>query len=132
MAHPRYRTPHRATIVVGLLTAALAGFLPLQELSELVNIGVLTAFVIVCSSVVILRYRSPEIERTFRTPLVPFVPLVGIGFSLVLIASLPPATWVRFAIWMAVGFLVYFAYSRRNSRLAREEEETAVEGAGRS
>ena len=105
-----------------MLTALLAGFFDIEQLAELVNIGGLTAFTVVCAAVWILRRRSPELERGFRTPLVPLVPIIGIVVSLILIASLPPVTWVRFAIWMAIGVVIYFAYSRRNSRLATERE----------
>ncbi|MFO5183451.1 amino acid permease C-terminal domain-containing protein, partial [Salmonella enterica subsp. enterica serovar Typhimurium] len=75
--------------------------------AELVNIGVLSAFIIVCASVWILRRTRPDLPRSFRTPLVPLVPIIGIAFSAVLIASLPPATWARFAVWMAVGLVIY-------------------------
>jgi len=120
--HPTYRTPYRPTVIIGVLTALVAGFLPIETVAELVNIGGLTAFVIVCTAVIILRRRSPELERTFRTPLVPLVPIIGIIFSLVLIASLPASTWVRFAIWMLIGIVIYFLYSRSHSRMSSERE----------
>lgn len=81
------------------------------------NIGVLTAFVIVCVSVLVLRRTRPDALRSFRTPWMPVVPLVGIGFSIWLISSLEPTTWWRFGIWMAIGLLIYIAYSRRHSNL---------------
>jgi basic amino acid/polyamine antiporter, APA family len=84
---------------------------------------VLSAYIVVCVSVILLRYRNPEMERPFKTPLMPLTPLISIVFSAVLIASLPVSTWVRFAIWMAIGLVVYFAYSRRHSRLASSEAD---------
>lgn len=117
--HPRFRTPYRATAIIGVVTAVFAGFVPLGTLAELVNVGVLSAFILVCASVVILRYRSPEMERGFRTPLMPVLPAVGIIGSSVLIVSLGPDTWLRFIIWLAIGLAVYFLYGRHNSRMAR-------------
>ncbi len=125
--HPRYRTPHRTTAILGVVTAVFAGLVPLGTLATLVNIGVLSAFVLVCAAVVVLRYRSPEMERGFRTPLMPVLPIVGILGSLVLIYSLGSGTWLRFLVWMAIGFVVYFAYSRRNSRMATPSPGQRVE-----
>jgi basic amino acid/polyamine antiporter, APA family len=121
--HPTYKTPYRPTLIIGVLTALVAGFLPIAEVALLVNIGVLSAYIVVCVSVILLRYRNPEMERPFKTPLMPLTPLISIVFSAVLIASLPASTWVRFAIWMAFGLVVYFAYSRRHSRLASSEAD---------
>jgi APA family basic amino acid/polyamine antiporter len=84
-----------------------------------VSIGTLFAFVIVCAGVLVLRYRSPEIHRPFRTPLVPFVPLGGIVVCGYLMYSLPPDTWARLAIWLVIGLVIYFAYGKRNSKLAQ-------------
>lgn len=116
--HPRYGTPHRPTLILGLVTALAAGFLPIGELAELVNIGVLGAFIVICSSVMILRYRRPELPRTFRTPWVPVVPILGIVFSIWLIWGLPWVTYERFLLWMGVGLVVYFGYGIRRSKLA--------------
>jgi basic amino acid/polyamine antiporter, APA family len=121
-SHPRFRTPYRPTIIVGVLTAVVAGLFNIESVAELVNIGGLSSFIVVCAAVWILRWRSPELERGFRTPLVPLVPIIGIVVSLILIASLPSVTWVRFAIWIAIGVVIYFAYSRRHSRLATERD----------
>ncbi|MFF7852793.1 amino acid permease [Streptomyces sp. NPDC007904] len=117
--HPRFKTPHRPTILLGVLISVLAGFTPLEELAALVNIGTLFAFVIVAISVIILRRTRPDLPRSFRTPWVPFLPIVSVAASLWLMLNLPAETWVRFAIWMAVGFVVYFLYSRGHSRMAR-------------
>lgn len=116
--HPEHRTPHRPTWIIGAVTAVVAGFTPIEDVATLVNIGVLTAFIIVCVSVLVLRRTRPDAPRSFRTPWMPVVPLVGIGFSIWLISSLEPQTWWRFGIWMVLGMLIYVAYSRRHSHLA--------------
>ncbi|MFG3658391.1 amino acid permease [Streptomyces sp. NPDC047706] len=125
--HPRFKTPHRPTIVLGVLIAILAGFTPLQELAALVNIGTLFAFVIVAISVIILRRTRPDLHRAFRTPWVPVLPIVSVLASLWLMLNLPAETWVRFAVWMAIGVVVYFLYGRSHSRLGRHGETTAAE-----
>ncbi|MEW2253029.1 amino acid permease [Streptomyces sp. NPDC058733] len=123
--HPRYKTPHRPTILLGVLIAILAGFTPLSELAELVNIGTLFAFVVVAIGVIILRRTRPELHRAFRTPWVPFIPILSVCASLWLMLNLPAETWVRFGIWMVIGFAVYFLYGRSHSRLARRAQEPA-------
>ncbi|MFI0091678.1 amino acid permease [Streptomyces bobili] len=123
--HPRFKTPHRPTILLGVLIAVLAGFTPLSELAELVNIGTLFAFVVVAIGVIVLRKSRPDLHRAFRTPWVPVLPIVSVLASLWLMLNLPAETWLRFAIWMAVGFAVYFLYGRSHSRLGRGQE-TAV------
>jgi basic amino acid/polyamine antiporter, APA family len=115
--HPRFGTPYRITIIVGVLVALMAGFLPLTELAELVNIGTLFAFVLVAIAVTVLRRTRPDLPRSFRTPLVPLVPILAVVCCVTLMLFLTVATWTRFLIWMALGFVVYFAYSRRKSRL---------------
>lgn len=117
--HPTHGTPYRPTLIIGVITAFTAGFLPLDDLAKLVNIGALSAFVVICSSVIVLRYRRPDLLRKFRTPWVPFIPLVGIGFSIWLLSHLPWVTWERFLVWMGVGIVVYFSYGIRHSLLAR-------------
>ncbi|WP_053667865.1 amino acid permease [Streptomyces sp. NRRL B-1140] len=130
--HPRFKTPHRPTILLGVIIAVLAGFTPLTELAALVNIGTLFAFVVVAIGVIILRKTRPDLPRAFRTPWVPVIPILSVCASLWLMINLPAETWVRFAIWMAVGFLVYFLYGRNHSRLARREagEEQPSVGGG--
>ncbi|CAM5682685.1 amino acid permease [Streptomyces violaceorubidus] len=123
--HPRFRTPYRPTILLGVIIAIVAGFTSLSELAELVNIGTLFAFVIVAISVIILRRTRPDLPRAFRTPLVPLLPIVSVAASLWLMLNLPAETWVRFAVWMAIGFVVYFLYGRTHSRLARGEDTPA-------
>jgi APA family basic amino acid/polyamine antiporter len=117
--HPRFRTPHRPTLIAGGLTALVAGFFPIKEVAELVNIGTLSAFVIICLAVIVLRRTRPDVRRTFRTPLVPWIPLAGIGFSLWLLSKLPAVAWERFVVWMALGLLLYFSYGRWHSVLAK-------------
>ena len=118
--HPKYGTPYRPTLILGVLTGIAAGALPIGELAELVNIGTLCAFIVICASIIVLRVRRPEVKRAFRTPWVPLVPLVGIGFSIWLISQLPPITWERFVIWMVIGLVVYFGYGLRHSELAQK------------
>lgn len=115
--HPKFKTPYRSTILLGLVVAVVAGFTSIDTLAELVNIGTLFAFVVVAIGVIILRKQRPDLERSFRTPLVPFVPILSVLASLWLMVNLPTETWVRFGIWMAVGLVVYFVYGRRHSRL---------------
>src|SRR5919112_2171336 len=115
--HPTRHVPTRVTWIVGVASAAIAGFLPIGEAAELTNIGILLAFVVVCVAVIVLRYRQPDLPRTFRTPWMPFVPAVGVVFSIWLITFLQWQTWARFAVWFALGLVVYFAYSRRHSKL---------------
>ncbi|MFG3043938.1 amino acid permease [Streptomyces sp. NPDC048202] len=123
--HPRFRTPHRPTILLGVIIAIIAGFTSLSELAELVNIGTLFAFIVVAISVIILRKTRPDLPRAFRTPWVPVLPILSVAASLWLMLNLPAETWLRFAIWMAIGFVVYFLYGRTHSRLARGEDQPA-------
>jgi APA family basic amino acid/polyamine antiporter len=116
--HPSYGTPHRPTIALGVFTALVAGLFPLGEVAKLVNIGVLSAFIVICASVILLRIRRPELPRTFRTPWVPLIPLIGIAFSLWLLSELALVTWMVFVIWVSIGLVVYFAYGIRHSKLA--------------
>ena len=117
--HERFRTPWKSTILVGVVVAAVAGLLPLRFLADLTNIGTLFAFVVVCSAVLIMRKLHPEFARPFRVPLVPFVPLAGMGICLLLMLSLPPENWTRLFVWLAIGLVIYFSYGRKHSVLAR-------------
>jgi APA family basic amino acid/polyamine antiporter len=105
----------------------MSAFLPLRILAELTNIGTLLAFVIVCSAVLVMRYKHPEAERPFRAPLVPLVPILGIASCTMLMFSLPPENWWRLIIWLALGFVIYFSYSRHHSVLAKMRAEAGRE-----
>jgi len=113
----RTHTPIRVILVSGILIAAGAGFTPIGEVAELANIGTLAAFVLVCAGVISLRYTRPELKRPFRTPWSPVIPLLGIIFCIYLMASLPIITWLRFIVWLAIGLVIYFSYSRSRSAL---------------
>ncbi|MBI2875441.1 MAG: amino acid permease [Candidatus Tectomicrobia bacterium] len=117
--HPRFCTPWKSTILTGIFVALLGGFLPLRILAELVNIGTLLAFVIVCAAVLIMRRTHPDAARPFRAPLVPLVPILGIGICLLLMFSLPAENWLRLFIWLAIGLGIYFLYGRKHSVMAR-------------
>jgi basic amino acid/polyamine antiporter, APA family len=117
----RHHSPSRPVWIVGVVSAGIAGLVPIGTAAELTNIGILLAFVVVCGAVIVLRYRSPDLPRTFRVPLMPVVPLLGIGFSLWLVSQLMWETWVRFAAWFVVGIIVYAAYGYRHSKLGRGE-----------
>lgn len=128
VVHPRFRTPWRSTILIGLFVATLSGLLPIDALLHLTNIGTLLAFVIVCAAVLIMRRSHPEAERPFRCPWVPLVPIAGILSCLMLMFSLPAANWWRLFVWLAIGFAIYFGYGRRHSVLARMREKEATDG----
>jgi len=117
--HPRFRTPWKSTILTGTVVGLMGALLPLRMLAELVNIGTLLAFVIVCAAVLIMRRTNPEMPRPFRCPLVPLVPLLGIAFCLLLMFSLPVENWLRLIVWLLIGFAIYFSYGRRHSVLGR-------------
>src|SRR6201999_1668080 len=114
-------TPTRITLVVGLVVAIGATFFPASSLEEMVNIGTLFAFVLVSVGVIVLRRTRPELPRSFRAPLVPLVPILAVLACLWLMLNLSVETWLRFIIWMVVGVIIYFAYSKRNSVLGRRE-----------
>ncbi|MCW2919154.1 MAG: amino acid permease-associated region [Actinomycetia bacterium] len=118
--HPRFGTPYRSTILMGVVVAVMAGLIPLSALAELVNIGTLFAFVVVSAGVVILRRTRPDLPRSFRTPLVPLVPILSVLACLFVMLNLPVETWLRFVVWMVIGAGIYFLYGRRHSRLGAE------------
>ncbi|MEU0567724.1 amino acid permease [Nonomuraea sp. NPDC005983] len=119
--HPRFGTPARLTVIIGVVSALLSGFISLSELAELVNIGTLFAFVVVSAGVIVLRRTRPDLPRAFRTPFVPVLPILSVLACLYLMLNLPIETWLRFLVWMVVGAAVYFAYGYRHSRAARTD-----------
>ncbi len=117
--HPKYRTPWKSTILTGICVALMGSFLPLRILAELVNIGTLLAFVIVCAAVLVMRRTNPTANRPFRAPLVPLTPILGILTCLLLMFSLPPENWLRLFVWLLLGFVIYFSYGARHSVMAK-------------
>ena len=125
---PRFRTPTRITLVTTVAVCLLGAFVPLETLAEMVSIGTLFAFVVVSIAVAVLRRTAPRMERPFRTPQVPLLPIVSALSCVALMASLAVDTWIRFLVWLAIGLVVYLGYGRRNSRLARSADEELVAG----
>jgi APA family basic amino acid/polyamine antiporter len=117
--HPKFRTPATATWIAGFVVGIPAGILDIGTLADLSNIGTLFAFVLVSAGVIILRYREPERRRGFRAPGGLTAPVLSVIFCFLLMAGLPILTWVRFFLWLAIGLVFYFGFSRRNSVLAR-------------
>ena len=115
--HEKFRTPWKSTILTGIFVAFLAGLLPLRILAELVNIGTLFAFVVVCSAVLIMRKTHPNAKRPFKSPWFPVVPILGIVSCLILMFSLPEENWLRLFVWLAIGLLIYIFYGRNHSKM---------------
>jgi APA family basic amino acid/polyamine antiporter len=127
--HERFRTPWKSTILTGCFVATLAAFVPLRILADLVNIGTLLAFVMVCAAVLIMRRTNPNAPRPFRAPFAPLTPILGILLCLLLMFSLPSENWLRLFAWLGLGFVIYFAYGRHHSVLAYDlQSEIARHG----
>ncbi|OLD18820.1 MAG: amino acid permease [Acidobacteria bacterium 13_1_40CM_3_65_5] len=129
--HSKFRTPHITSIITGIAVALAAGFTPIGALGELVSIGTLLAFVIVSLGVIFLRYQRPELERPFKTPLVPFVPILSALVSFALMAGLPWPTWERLIIWMVIGIVIYFSYGYSHSEVRKRDTALAAAGGTR-
>lgn len=127
--HPKYQTPHITTMITGAIVAILAGFVPISLLGELVSIGTLFAFVIVGTGIIILRRSNPNLNRPFRVPLSPFIPIATVVSAAYLMNSLPLDTWIRLIVWMSIGLVIYFAYSYSHSNLASETDLQSKEDA---
>jgi len=128
--HPRFRTPWKSTILTGAMVACMASLIPLDILAELVNIGTLLAFVIVCLAVLVMRYIHPNAERPFRCPWVPVIPILGVIFCLILMLSLPFGNWLRLLGWMVAGMFIYILYGRHHSVMARQRLSEQAASAG--
>ena len=124
--HPRFRTPYISTVLVGFCVATVAALTPINVLGNLVSIGTLLAFVIVCGGVWVLRARGTEVPRAFVAPWIPFTPIMGIVVSLLMMLSLGWETWARLIIWLVIGLLIYFFYGRKNSRVQRGDYDVPV------
>jgi APA family basic amino acid/polyamine antiporter len=115
--HPKWRTPYRSNLLFMVFVALFAAFAPIQIVGEMTSIGTLFAFVLVCAGIMVMRRTHPELPRPFRTPLVPIVPVLGILFNLFLMFGLGWENWLRLIVWLLIGFVIYFGYSRKHSRL---------------
>lgn len=121
--HPKFKTPYLSTIITGSVAMIIAGILPISILGELVSIGTLMAFIIVCISVLVLRKSRPDIHRPFKTPWVPAIPVLGAFICFIQMAALPRDTWLRLIIWMLVGFIIYFSYGIKHSKIRQNKTD---------
>jgi basic amino acid/polyamine antiporter, APA family len=130
--HPKFRTPYLSTIFVGLCVALAGALTPINVLGEMVSIGTLMAFIIVCAGIWVLRARGTQVKRAFVTPWVPFTPIMGIIISAYMMYSLATATWIRLFVWLAIGLVIYFTYSRHHSKVQQGHPEAVLQPTGDS
>ncbi|RZJ70494.1 amino acid permease [Flavobacterium sp.] len=123
--HPKFNTPWKSNIMLCLFISLFAGFVPISVVGEMTSIGTLLAFVMVCLGILILRKTQPDVERPFKTPFVPLVPILGILTCVAMMVSLPLDTWIRLFVWLGIGFAIYFWYGKKNSKLRQETESTS-------
>ncbi|MBC9811425.1 amino acid permease [Crocinitomicaceae bacterium CZZ-1] len=121
--HPKFATPWKTNVFFMIFVSLFAGFVPVSDLGHMVSIGTLLAFSLVCIGVLVLRKKMPDAPRSFKTPLVPYIPIAGVLVCGYLMYALPLESWIRLIIWMALGVVVYFAYGQKNSKLATGEEQ---------
>ena len=128
--HPKFRTPWKNTMLVGLIAAIVGSVTPIDDIGKMVNIGTLLAFVIVCIAIMVLRHTNPAQPRPFRTPWVPVVPILGIGFNGYMMYKFGWVNWARLIVWLVIGLVIYFTYSRHHSRVqnALESENSPKPG----
>jgi len=115
--HPRFKTPYKTTILIGIIVAFVAAFTPIDSIAKMVNIGTLLAFVMVCSAVWLMRYKEPTRTRPFKVPFIAFVAPMGILFNLLMMVYLGWENWARLVGWLAIGFVIYFIYGKKHSKL---------------
>ena len=120
--HTKNRTPYKTNLIFMVFVSLFAGFVPVSDLGHMVSIGTLFAFALVCIGVIVMRKTNPNAERGFRVPFVPLFPIIGVFICLVLMAGLPIESWERLAIWMVLGVVIYFLYSKKNSKLNNPEK----------
>ncbi len=120
--HPKFKTPYKSTLLVGGIISVVAAFTPINKISEMCSMGTLLAFAMVCLAVMILRYKEPQLDRPYKTPILPVVGSLGIGFNVFLMSKVRHETWIAFLVWGSLGILVYFLYSRQNSNLHKHKE----------
>ena len=120
--HPKYKTPYKANLAILVIVGLFAAFIPGDIVGDMTSIGTLFAFILVCFSVIVLRKTEPNMKREFKTPFVPLVPILGIVVCLAMIYGLGWTNWLRLGVWLVLGLIIYFAYSKKNSKLNNPEK----------
>ena len=128
VVHKKFQTPYRSTLIVGLIISIVASLTPIDKVAEMCSMGTLLAFSMISVAVLILRIKQPELPRPFKTPFLPVVSILGTLFNVGLMFFVKPETWVAFLIWTALGFLVYFLYSRKHSKVKQYNLEQSLGG----